>query len=82
MTIQISDALAEQAKLDEKSAKLELALVLYDQERISGSQVRAMCGLGFFEFEKIVKARGLPTCIITDEEGMRDLETMKKLGWL
>jgi predicted HTH domain antitoxin len=82
MTIEISDTLAQQARLDERSAKLELALTLYDQERISGSQVRAMCGLGFFEFEKIVKERGLPTCIITDEEGMRELETIRKLGWL
>jgi predicted HTH domain antitoxin len=79
MTIQISDNLAQQAKLDEKSATLELALTLYAQERISASQVRGMCGLGYFEFEKIVSARGLPTCFMSDDEAEQELATIRKL---
>ncbi len=79
MTIQIPDRIVQDAGLDEKSATLELALTLYAQQRVSPGQVRAMCGLGYFEFEQIVKERGLPTCFMTDEEAALELETIRKL---
>lgn len=79
MTITIPDAIAKDAGLDEKSAALEFALTLYSQQRISGSQVRAMCGLGYFEFEKLVLARGLPTGFLSDEDAEVELETIRKL---
>lgn len=79
MTFTIPDQIAQDAGLDEKSAALEFALALYGQQRISGSQVRAMCGLGYFEFEKEVVARGLPTGFLSDEDGEAELETIRKL---
>lgn len=82
MTITIPDSLAHDAGLDEKTATLELALSLYNQEKISGSQVRRLCGLGYFDFLKVVEARGLPSCVFTDQEGRREIENLKKLGWL
>lgn len=82
MNITIPDQIAQDAGLDEKSAALEFALALYGQQRISGSQVRAMCGLGYVEFFDLALARGLPTCVWTEEEGQRELENLKKLGWL
>jgi predicted HTH domain antitoxin len=82
MTITIPDKIAERAAIDEKSAALELALALYSQQRISGSQVRRMCGLGYFDFLRIVEDRGLPSCYVSDEEVERDLETLRKSGVL
>ncbi len=82
MKIEIPDPIAESAGLDEKAALKELALTLYAQERISGSEVRRMCGIGYVEFFDLAVARGLPTCTWTDEEGMREIENLKKLGWL
>ena len=79
MTITIPDKLAEMADLDERSATLELAMALYSQEKISGSQVRRICGLAYFEFLKVVKERGLPSCYVSDEEVERDLDTLRKL---
>ena len=82
MTITIPDNIAERAAIDEKLAALELALALYSQQRISGSQVRRMCGLGYFDFLHIVEDRGLPSCYVSDEEVERDLETLRKSGVL
>ncbi len=82
MTIEIPESLARDANLDEKSALLELALTLYAQERISGSQLRRMCGLGYFEFFDLALARGLPTCIVSDEHVLQDIENLKKNGGL
>ena len=79
MTIQIPNRIMQDAGLDEKSAMLELALALYAQQRVSPAQVRAMCGLGYFEFEEVVKGRGLPTGFMSDEEAVRELETIRKL---
>ncbi len=79
MTIQIPDRIVQDAGLDEKSVMLELALTLYTQQRLSPGQVRAMCGLGYFEFEQIAQERGLPTCFMTDEEAALELESIRKL---
>jgi predicted HTH domain antitoxin len=79
MTITIPDAIAKDAGLDEKSAALEFALTLYSQQRISGSQVRRITGLGYFDFLEVVKQRGLPSCYVSDEEVLRDIATLKEL---
>lgn len=80
MNVTIPDPIAEVAGLDEKSALLELAFALYAQDRLSPSQVRAMTGIGFFEFERIALERGLATNTVTEEEFHKDLKTLKKLG--
>lgn len=80
MKIEIPDSLATSAGLDERQALLEFALSLYAQERLSGGQARALCNLGYFEFEQIVTQRGLPTGFITDEDGEHELETIRKLA--
>ncbi|MCA1963747.1 MAG: UPF0175 family protein [Prosthecobacter sp.] len=82
MTITIPDTIAQEAGLDEKEALKEFAFALYAQGRITGGQLRQMCGLGYVEFFDSALARGLPTCAWTDEEGAREIENLKKLGWL
>jgi predicted HTH domain antitoxin len=82
MTITIPDPIAKMAAIDEKSATLELALSLYSQQRISGSQMRRMCGLGYFDFLRVVEERGLPSCFVSDEQVLQDLETLKNSGVL
>jgi predicted HTH domain antitoxin len=82
MILEIPDPIAKQAGLDEKAMLQELALTLFAQERLSGSQVRALCGLGFFEFMDLTQQRGLPSTFVSDEEGQRDLDTLKNKGWL
>jgi|GEM_PF-1301776 len=80
MTVAIPDPIAQQAGLDERSALIELAFALYSQDRLSPSQVRRMCGLGFFAFEKLAHERGLPVSTLTDEALEEDLRTLKNLG--
>ncbi len=82
MTVAIPDPIARQAGLDERGALIELAFALYSQNRLSPSQVRRMCGLGFFEFEAMAKERGLPVLEFTLEEFEKDMHTLKQLGRL
>ena len=82
MTITIPYKIAQEAGLDEKAALKEFALALYGQGRITGDQMRRMCGLGYVEFFDLALVRGLPTCVWTEEEGMQEIENLKKLGWL
>jgi predicted HTH domain antitoxin len=79
MNVTIPDPIAEVAGLDEQSALLELAFALYAQDRLSPSQVRAMAGIGFCEFERIALERGLPVVILTEEALEHDLRTLEEL---
>lgn len=79
MTIELPDPIAEDAGLDKKAALRELAFALYSQERISGGQVRHMCGIGYFEFEEEANARGLPVDVYTEEAFEQDLRTLGEL---
>jgi predicted HTH domain antitoxin len=82
MNVAIPDPIAQQAGLDERGALIELAFALYAQDRLSPSQVRRMCGLGFFEFEKQAHERGLPVMTLTEEMLEEDLRTLKELKLL
>lgn len=82
MTVAIPDPIAMQAGLDEKSALKELALSLYAQGRLTGSQARRLSGAGFFEFEEWRRERGLPIREFKDSELESDMQTLRSLGRL
>lgn len=82
MTVAIPDPIATQAGLDEKSALKELALSLFAQGRLSGSQARLLAVAGFFEFEEWRLERGLPVREFTKAELEADVETLRSLGRL
>ena len=81
MTVAIPDDIALEAGIDEHSALIELAFALYARERISAAQLREMCGIGFFEFEKLAGERELPTGELTEEALRQDLHTLDRLGF-
>lgn len=78
MTITIPDPVAKRAQLQEDEAVRELALILYEQSRLSGSEVRALCHMSYFEFERCVSQRGLPSCIMPDEELEHELQSLRQ----
>jgi len=80
MTLEIPDPIVQAAGLDQKSALKEFALALYAQDRLSSSQVRRMCGIGYFEFVDWVTERGLPVHTFTEEQLDEDLATLRALN--
>lgn len=82
MTLEIPDPIAKSAGLDEKEALKELALTLFAQQKISGSQARRLSGASFFEFEDWRKSRNLPIREFTLEELESDIATLRSLGML
>jgi predicted HTH domain antitoxin len=82
MTITIPDAIATHAGLDEKEALKELALSLFAQQKITGSEARRLSGASFFQFEEWRKDRNLPIREFTLEELESDIATLRSLGVL
>lgn len=69
MTITVPDELAAAVGLSETSAKLELALTLYQQKRISPGKAAELAGLSRMELQRELHARGLSL-----NYGVSDLE--------
>ena len=53
----IEDSVLEAANLSEQELKVELALMLYAQNRLSFGQARKLAEIGYYEFEKLLQDR-------------------------
>lgn len=81
MNILIPDDILQAAKMTEAELKLEIAILLYKQEKISSGKARAWTGLTVIEFQRELAKRGL--CINYDVEDFQaDLNTLRSLGLL
>ena len=56
----IEDSVLEAANMSEQELKVELAVMLYAQNRLSFGQARKLAGMGYFEFEKLLFDRNIP----------------------
>ena len=59
MTVLIPDDIFRATRMTEDELKLEIAIMLYKQEKISGGKVRAWTGLTVIEFQHELAKRGL-----------------------
>ena len=81
MNIAIPDEIFRATKMSEEELKIELAIALYKQEKISSGKVRAWTGLTVLQFQRELAKRGL--CINYDvEDLLEDVETLRSLGLL
>jgi predicted HTH domain antitoxin len=60
MPVVLSDDQLKAAHLTEAEARLELALALYVQERVTQVQASHIAGISFFDFQKARSERGIP----------------------
>jgi predicted HTH domain antitoxin len=56
----IEDEVLQSAKISEQDLRTELALLFYQQQRLSFGQARKLAGLNYLEFEQLLFARGIP----------------------
>jgi predicted HTH domain antitoxin len=81
MSLVIPNDILQATKMTKDELKLEIAIMLYKQEKISSGKVRAWTGLTVIEFQHELGKRGL--CINYDVEDFQsDIQTLQSMGLL
>jgi predicted HTH domain antitoxin len=81
MSVVIPDDILQATKMTENELKLEIAIMLYKQQKISSGKVRAWTGLTVIEFQHQLARRGL--YINYDMEDFQsDVKTLQSMGLL
>jgi predicted HTH domain antitoxin len=76
LTIDIPDAL----EISESDLRIELAISLFQQERITLGTASQLARLHQIEFQQLIASRGI--CIHYDEEDLeQDLSSLREEGW-
>jgi len=81
MSVLIPDDILRATKMTEDELKLEIAIMLYKQEKISSGKARAWTGLTVIEFQHELAKREL--CINYDVEDFKaDVKTLQSMRLL
>ena len=81
MSVVIPDDILHATKMTEYELKLEIAIMLYKQQKISSGKVRSWTGLTVIEFQHELAKRGL--YLNYDVEDFRsDIQTLHLMGLL
>lgn len=81
MSVLIPDDILRATKMTEDELKLEIAIMLYKQEKISSGKARAWTGLTVIEFQHELAKRRL--CINYDVQDFQsDVRTLQSMGLL
>jgi predicted HTH domain antitoxin len=81
MSIVIPDDILQAAKMTEAELKLEIAIMLYGQEKISSGKVRNWTGLTVIEFQHELAKRQLWINYDVDDF-QSDIKTLQSIGLL
>jgi len=79
MPITISDEVLAAAHMTEPELKQELAVTLFQQERLTLAQASRLAGLGQLAFQALLAAREIPIHYGI-EEFHADLRTLRQMG--
>jgi predicted HTH domain antitoxin len=81
MSLTISDDLLQAANLTETDLMIEIAVLLFQQERITLGRASQLCGINQIEFQQLLSSRDI--CIHYDlEDYQADVQSLKARGWL
>ncbi len=81
MSVIIPDDILKASQMTEAELRLEIALMLYQQQKISSGKVRAWTGLTVLEFQHELAKRGLYLNYDVDAF-QADISTLKANGYL
>jgi predicted HTH domain antitoxin len=81
MSVVVPDDILQATKMTEDELKLEIAIMLYQQEKISSGKARAWTGLTVIEFQHELAKRGLHINYGI-EDFQADVKTLQLLGLL
>lgn len=81
MSLVISGEILESSGLSETEFMLEIAIMLFQQEKISIGKASRIAGMNQIEFQHLLAKRNI--CIHYDvEEFQEDLKNLQARGWL
>lgn len=79
MSVIIPDDILQSARMSEAELKLEIAIMLFQKDKISIGKARHLAGMNLLEFQREIARRGI--CIHYDvEEFEEDIKTLRGLG--
>ncbi|PZD72306.1 hypothetical protein C1752_03893 [Acaryochloris thomasi RCC1774] len=81
MSLVIPDDILQSTQMTEGELKLEIAIMLYKQQKVSSGKVRAWTGLTVIEFQHELKERGLYANYDV-EDFQSDMRTLQSNGLL
>jgi predicted HTH domain antitoxin len=81
MSVVIPDNILQATKMTEDELRLEIAIMLYGQQKISSGKVRAWTGLTVIEFQHELAKRGL-YLNYDAEDFQSDVQTLQVMGLL
>ena len=79
MPVIIPDELLAAARLTEPELKMELALTLFQQERLTLAQASRLAGMSQLDFQRLLADRHI-TIHYGKEEFQQDLETLRRMA--
>ena len=80
MSLTISDKFLETAKISEEELKLEIAIILFQQEKITLGTASQFAGINQLEFQRILGSRKIPIHYGI-EDLQQDLQTLQTSDW-
>jgi predicted HTH domain antitoxin len=81
LTIDIPDTLTQTDRFTQTDWMREIAIALFQQERITLSRASKIAGIDLMEFQKLISDRGI--CVHYDvEEFEQDVQHLRDRGWL
>lgn len=81
MTLVIPEDILQASQMTEKEIQLEIAILLYQKEKISSGMVRAWTGLNVLEFQHELAKRNLYLNYDV-EDFEQDLQTLRSMNAL
>ena len=81
MSFKISDDLVQATGMSQGELALEIALMLFEKDKLTLAQASRLAGIDQFQFQHLLASRQIPVHYdVTDLE--EDIETLRKLGQL
>ena len=81
VTIEISRDVLHAARMTSEEIKRELAVLLFQQGKLSFGKARELAGMTVWTFQQLLGSRGIPVHYDVDDYE-EDLATLKTLGRL
>lgn len=81
MSVTISDDVLRSARISEAELRQELAVILFERERLTLAQAAKLAGLDRLRFQHLLASRAIPLHYDV-AEFEADLDTLRELGRL
>jgi predicted HTH domain antitoxin len=81
LTIDLPDEITQTDSFNQTDWMREIAIALFQQERITLNRASKIAGIDLIEFQKLISDRGI--CVHYDvEEFEQDVQHLRDRGWL